>query len=65
MNYSLRILFDAVGQFKIALRDLKNKNTEGVICFIMDSYSCKLVTKLKTPQVLRPQFNNGSKYIYA
>jgi hypothetical protein len=50
MNYSLRILFDAVGQFKIALRDLKNKNTEGVICFIMDSYSYKLVTKLKTIQ---------------
>jgi hypothetical protein len=65
MNYSLRILFDAVGQFKIALRDLKNKNTEGVICFIMDSYSYKLVTKLKTPQDLRPQFNNGSTYINA
>jgi hypothetical protein len=32
--YSLRILFDAVGQLRIALWNVKIKNTEGVVCFI-------------------------------
>jgi hypothetical protein len=33
-RYSLWILFDVVRQFKIALHDVKNKNTEGVHVYI-------------------------------
>jgi hypothetical protein len=32
--YSLRILFDVVGQFKITLQDVENKNMEGVLTSI-------------------------------